>query len=92
MTDQRHLPRSPWPSPGSWTNGHSNEVEHRITVLEVSEQSQTKFNSKLKSRLWRIEKALQLMAGVLYMLINGKAHDWAPSVAELLIKLIKMGP
>lgn len=87
--DQRHLPRSPWFSQPSGT-GHSNEVEHRLTVLQVAEENQTKFNDKVKTRLWRIEKALQLMAGVLWMLINGKAHDWAPSVAELLIRLIKM--
>ena len=90
--DQKHSPRWPWPSQPSWPIGHSNEVERRITILEVSDDEQRKFNSKVKSRLWYIEKALQIMAGVLYMLINGKAHDWAPSVAELLIKLIRMGP
>ncbi len=88
--DQKHSPSSPWPSQPPWTSGHSNEVEHRITILEVTEENQTKFNDKVKTRLWRIEKALQLIAGVLWMLINGKAHDWAPSVAELLIRLIKM--
>jgi hypothetical protein len=88
--DQKHSSRSQWPSPPSWPSSHSNEVEHRITILEVSDTNQTKFNDKVKSRLWRVEKAIQLMAGVLWMLINGKAHDWAPSVAELLIRLIKM--
>jgi len=90
--DQGHSPKLPWHSRQQWTNGHSNEVEHRVTVLEVSDQNQSRFNDKTKSRLWRIEKALQVMAGVLYFLINGKAHDWAPSLAELLVKLIKMGP
>ena len=88
--DQKHSPSWPWPSPPSGPSGHSNEVEHRITILEVSDSNQTKFNDKVKSRLWRVEKAIQLIAGVLWMLINGKAHDWAPSVAELLIRLIKM--
>ena len=88
----QNSPRSPWPSQPSWPTSHSNEVEHRITILELSDEGQRTFNKKVKSRLWYIEKALQIIAAVLYMLINGKAHDWAPSIAELLIKLIKMGP
>lgn len=89
--DQRSPSSSPWSSQ-RWNNDHSNQVEHRITVLEISDEGQRLFNAKVKKRLWWIEKALQTMAGILYMLINGKAHDWAPSVADLLIRLIRMGP
>ena len=88
MTGPQHSPRWPWPSPP-----HSNEVEHRLTSLELSDQGQRTFNSKVKSRLYWIEKALQVIGTVLYMIVNGKAHaDWAPGLAELLIHLIKMGP
>jgi hypothetical protein len=88
--DQKQSIRSPWPSQPL---EHSNAVEHRLTTLEISDEGQRAFNTKVKKRLYWIEKALQVMAGVLYMLVNGKAHaDWAPPIAELLIKLIRMSP
>jgi hypothetical protein len=91
MMDQRHSPKSQWPSLGYSTNDLGNE--HRITVLEISEKHQQKFNSKVKNRLWYIEKTLQALVTVAYMYVNGKAHaEWAPHVAELLFKLIKTGP
>lgn len=91
MTGAPHSPRSPWHSPGYSTNDLSNE--HRITVLEVAEEHQRKFNTKVKTRLWYIEKALQALLYVAYMYVNGKAHaEWAPQAAELLFKLIKTGP
>ena len=86
-----HLQRSQSPWPGYSTNDLSNE--HRITVLEIAEEHQQKFNAKVKTRLWYIEKALQALLYVAYMYVNGKAHaEWAPQAAELLFKLIKTAP
>ena len=73
-------------------SGHSNQVENRLTRLEVAKEDQTAVNGRTRTRLIWHERALRLLAAVVYMLASGKAHDYAPMIAELLLKLIRMTP
>lgn len=67
---------------------HSNEVEHRLTRFEVFHETQEKLNAKFKTRLRWIERALKLMSGILIMVVNGKAHDYVPTIVDLLMQVL----
>jgi hypothetical protein len=80
--DQRHSPRWQSPSPGYSTNDLSNE--RRITVLEISDQHQQKFNTKVKTRLSRIEKIILAVIAALNILAHDKLPDWAKGMSLIL--------
>jgi len=77
-----HLQRSQSPWPGYSTNDLSNE--HRITVLEIAEEHQQKFNSKVKIRLSRIEKIILAIVAALNILAHDKLPDWAKGMSLIL--------
>jgi hypothetical protein len=82
--DQKHSPRWPWPSPPSWQAGHSTEVEHRITVLEITGTNQGRFNDKVKTRLSRLEKIILAIVAALNILAHDKLPDWAKGMSLIL--------
>ena len=87
---EQHWRNSPQFSPPPLPTAHSNEVEHRLTRQEVFRETQEKLNASLKTRLRWIERALKVMSGILIMVVNGKAHDYIPTVVDLLLQILGM--
>jgi len=75
-----HRSQSPWP----WYSTNDLSNEHRITVLEIAEEHQQKFNSKVKIRLSRIEKIILAIVAALNILAHDKLPDWAKGMSLIL--------
>ena len=73
----------------SWSSGgsdHSNEIEHRLTVLELNQDGHAKRHDKTERRVLIHEYVLKGIIWALGSLATTKSGD----VAELLIGLLKV--
>ena len=70
-------PRSPPPYPLPSTSGHSNELEHRLTIQETLSKS-------LDGRLSRIEKIVLALVAALNILAHDKLPEWAKGLSLVL--------
>lgn len=67
------------------TNGrleHSNQIENRITRLEVKTEDHSR-------RLQLAERALQIVLAVLILIGSGKAHQYVPALSEILVQMMR---
>jgi cell division protein FtsL len=55
-----------------------------MTVLEISERHQQKFNAKVKTRLSRVEKIILAIIAALNILAHDKLPDWAKGMSLIL--------
>lgn len=83
-------PRSSWPwlqhSPAP---GHSIEVENRLVRSEIKLEDHEERLDRHSSRLTWHERALQALALVLWVVVQGSAQGKVPDIAELLLSLLR---
>ena len=72
-------------SPPQWTNGHSNEIEHRLTQQEMHARDLRTKAEKLDMRMTRIERLI----GVLLIAASTVMHDKVRPIAALFVELMK---
>jgi hypothetical protein len=68
--------------------GHSNEVEHRLTVLEQAVIVQREALTKMDKRMTLQERGLL----VLFISVTAIAHERIPWLAKALVGLVKSAP
>lgn len=79
-----------WPS--SWPpspphSTHSNELEHRLTTLEIETEDHGKRQDATEQRLKIHETILWLLG---WAALQGKAIDWAPDIAKALAEALRV--
>lgn len=78
--------RSPMRSWWNEDSGHSNEIEHRLTVLEIGQDGHEKRHDKIDRRITLHEYILKGIIWALGSLATTKSGD----VAEVLLGLLKV--
>jgi hypothetical protein len=74
-------------------SGHSNEVEHRLTITELKVSDLREDHDELAERttskiLW-LERGLQALAYIVLTLMLWSAPEKAQAIAQALLTLIK---
>lgn len=83
-------PRSSWQSPQHWPPpSHSIEVENRLVRSELKLEDHEGRLDRHSSRLTWHERALQALALVLWVVVEGSAQGKVPDIAELLLSLLR---
>jgi hypothetical protein len=84
--------QSNWPP---WLRGllesppHSNELEGRVTRLEVHREQQEDINTKTTERMTWIERGLQAVAVLVLVIITKQTPSSAGAIADVLLAIIK---
>lgn len=78
---------SSWPPSPPHSTPHSNELEHRLTTLEIETEDHGKRQDATEQRLKIHETILWLLG---WVALQGKAIDWAPDIAKALAEGLKV--
>jgi hypothetical protein len=69
---------------GGGGSNHSNEIEHRLTWLEMESSLHRDLSRKTDERLTRLERTTLLIITALHALAHDKLPDWAKQVSDFL--------
>ena len=81
---QQHHTATAWTTP----IGHSTEIEHRLTKLEVFVEGQREANVKADKRFTLLERGLL----VLLISVTAVAHERIPWLTKAIVGLVKTAP
>jgi hypothetical protein len=75
----------------SWLENqpHSNQLEGRVTRLEVHREQQEDTNEKVTERMRWLERGLQAVAIILLIIITKQTPSSAGAIADVLLAIIK---
>lgn len=68
---------------------HSNQLEGRVTRLEVHREQQEDINDKTTERMRWLERGLQAVAVILLVIITKQTPSSAGAIADVLLAIIK---
>jgi hypothetical protein len=68
---------------------HSNQLEGRVTRLEVHREQQEDINDKTTERMRWLERGLQAVAVILLVIITRQTPSSAGAIADVLLAIIK---
>lgn len=68
---------------------HSNQLEGRVTRLEVHREQQEDTNEKVTERMRWLERGLQAVAVILLVIITKQTPSSAGAIADVLLAIIK---
>lgn len=68
---------------------HSNQLEGRVTRLEVHREQQEDINIKTTERMTWIERGLQAVAVLVLVIITKQTPSSAGAIADVLLAIIK---
>lgn len=68
---------------------HSNQLEGRVTRLEVHREQQEDINDKTTERMRWLERGLQAVAVILLVFITKQTPSSAGAIADVLLAIIK---
>jgi hypothetical protein len=86
------------PPPSNWppwlhslleSHPHSNQLEGRVTRLEVHREQQEDINIKTTERMTWIERGLQAVAVLVLVIITKQTPSSAGAIADVLLAIIK---
>lgn len=84
-------PSNSRPLQHSWLENqpHSNQLEGRVTRLEVHREQQEDTNEKVTERMRWLERGLQAVAVILLVIITKQTPSSAGAIADVLLAIIK---
>lgn len=71
------------------SHSHSNQLEGRVTRLEVHREQQEDINDKTTERMRWLERGLQAVAVILLVIITKQTPSSAGAIADVLLAIIK---
>ena len=70
-------------------NGHSTEVEGRLSRLEGFQEQQEDRNEQITDRMKWLERGLQCLAAIVLIILTKQAPQNAAALADILTAIIK---